>query len=32
VMNVGYTQVDGDLPGYLTHNNKDLLNHNTKFP
>ena len=31
-MNVGYAQVDEDLPGYLTNNNKDLMNHDPKFP
>jgi len=31
-MNMGYTQIDVDLHGYLTHKNKDLMNHDPNFP
>lgn len=31
-MDVCYAQVDEDLPGYFMNNNKDLMNHDPKFP
>jgi hypothetical protein len=32
VIDMEYAQVDEDLPGYLINSNKDLMNHDPKFP
>jgi hypothetical protein len=29
---VSFTRADEGLPGYLTNNNKDLINHEPRFP